>query len=50
MNPSTTGNNGPSQGMSPANDPNAGPPSNAVGTGRPGTTISPGTTTSPTGR
>ena len=31
MNGSTTGNNGPSVGLSPANDPDAGPPSNAVG-------------------
>jgi hypothetical protein len=39
MNGSTTGNNGPSQGLSPANSPNAGPASNAVGTG--GTTTVP---------
>ena len=32
MNGSTTGNNGPSEGLSPANSPNAGPPSNAAGT------------------
>src|SRR3954462_539210 len=32
MNGSTTGNNGPSEGLSPANDPNAGPASNAGGT------------------
>src|SRR3954454_22359725 len=32
LNGSTTGNNGPSEGLSPANSPNAGPPSNAVGT------------------
>jgi hypothetical protein len=31
MNGSTTGNNGPSVGLSPANDPNLGPPSNAAG-------------------
>ena len=32
LNGSTTGNNGPSEGLSPANSPNAGPASNAVGT------------------
>src|SRR3954451_13223302 len=32
LNGSTMGNNGPSEGLSPANSPNAGPPSNAVGT------------------
>jgi|SRR3954451_5721880 len=32
LNGSTTGNNGPSEGLSPANSPNAGPPSNAIGT------------------
>src|SRR3954449_9015812 len=46
MNGSTTGNNGPSEGLSPANSPNAGPVSNAVGTtgsGR-GALADPGTT------
>ena len=32
MNGSTTGNNGPSVGLSPGNSVNNGPPSNAVGT------------------
>src|SRR3954451_12296777 len=43
LNGSTTGNNGPSEGLSPANSPNAGPPSNAVGT----TATGPGATSNP---
>src|SRR3954469_1012626 len=49
LNGSTTGNNGPSEGLSPANSPNAGPPSNAVGTtgSGSGVIVGPATTSGP---
>jgi hypothetical protein len=50
MNGSTTGNNGPSQGLSPANEPNAGPPSNAAGSGAGGRTHQRPSSVSSTGR